>query len=120
MGERLMELVAGWSAALPAWTCRRNGLPFDLTDYTVELVLRDDTGAEVELEAGALAVLNQTTHKGKVQLTPDDDGTTFDPSTFTLTRNKKTYPVHVKATDSNNRVVYFPGDAAAEIIVHQP
>jgi hypothetical protein len=119
MGERLMETVAGWSAALPPWTCRRSGAAFDLTLYTVAAVLFDDAGAEISLEAGSLAKLDQVTNKGKVQLTPNDDGSTFDPTTFTLTRNQKVYTVRVKATDSNGRDVFFPDREAAEILVHK-
>lgn len=114
-----METVAGWGAALPPWTCRRNGQPFDLSLYTVSLVMHDDTGAEVTIDAGQFVKLNQTTSRGKVQLTPDADGSTFDPATFTVTRNQKIFTVHVKAVDSNSRPVYFPGTGAAEILVHK-
>jgi len=114
-----METVAGWGAALPPWTCRRNGQPFDLTNYTVALVIHDDTGTEIVVEAGQFVKLNQTTNKGQVQLTPDADGSTFDPATFTVTRNQKVFTVHVKVTDSNGRSVYFPGEGAAEILVHK-
>ena len=105
--SRLLELTEGWTGPLP-FTLKADGNPVDLTGMTVELILTDTNGSQVNT-AGLVTVTTATS--GLVA---------YAPARTDLTASGSPFAVRFKVTDGSAKVVYFPNGQADQIEVHRP
>ncbi len=98
-------IVEGETIERGPYTLKSDDVPFDLTGYTVELVIRpfrgtdySDTDGEVRVPAGT---------GGTVYFTPD-------ASDF-LARESP-YSIRWRVTDSQDTIVYFPNSELPDTI----
>ncbi len=98
-------IVEGETVERGPFTLKSNDLPFNLTDYTVELVIRPFRGTDYSDTDGEVRVVADTS--GTVYFTPD-------ASDF-LARESP-YSIRWKVTDSLSTVVYFPNSELPDTI----
>lgn len=110
----LFSIVAGWTGLLGPFTLKLAGVAFNLSGYTVELVLHTPMGASVPA-GGTVSVLNQGTFPGQVTYAPVAGDFTFSSSG---NLNPQRYKLHWKVTDGLGKVVYFPNVDGDEISVY--
>lgn len=91
----LLELVEGWTGALPV-TLKSDGVAQDLTGSTVVGVLRDyqdvivDTTGDVTITATTAG------------------GVTYTPDSVDFSASKSPYKLRFRVTSGAGEVVYFP------------
>lgn len=96
-----MSIVEGWTGALP-FTLKAAGEPFDLTGYTVQIVLKSRDGTVVKQSSSGITVTGSTS--GQVEYSPaSSSGDLF------LAVNTP-YRVRFKVLDFAGKFVYFPND----------
>ena len=95
------------------FTLKVDGVPFDLTDYTVTLVLRDGDGNLIT-PGGIVTKKDQVEFPGQITYQPIATDFVFRTGRFTVST---VYQMHWKVTDANTRSVFFPNDGAAQLEV---
>jgi len=108
-----INLVAGWTAELPAFTLRANGTPLDLTGFTAAQIVAKikearTTGAYVDMSNNVR--LDDDPVTGKVYLKPD-------AADFVA---GKTYDLRFQVTDGAGNVEFFPNATPNRIVVAVP
>lgn len=101
----LDQVVEGWTALLGPYTIRLNGLPYDLTGYTVSLILHNAAGQEVIAGGSLIIDPDQLTNKGKVTYAPVADDFQLVSYRYTFVQN---YQVHFRLVDSLGKVAFAP------------
>jgi hypothetical protein len=105
----IMEVVEGWSGALP-FTLTGDGDPLNLTGLTVGIVLKDGAGTVVKNTTAGISVTASTA--GEVSWTPaTSSGDVFVAS-------KTPYKVRFKLTDGLGKVIYVPNIDEDLIVVN--
>mgnify|MGYP001214686021 CR=1 FL=1 len=104
----LIEITEGWTWELGPFICKSDGVSIDLTGLTTELVLRNASGTPVVFGGTVRIDADQVTNPGYWYFTPDAD---------TFVAGKYPYKMHLKVSDSNDNVVFFPNGQPYEIAV---
>jgi len=111
----LLSITSGWTGLLGPFTLRVDGVPLNLTGFTVDLIIHDSLGNLLTL-GGSIEVLDQTLHPGQVTYQPISTDFIFSSKGATY---RQAFTIHWKVTDGANKVVYFPNTSADEIGVYK-
>lgn len=101
------HFVEGWTTPID-YQLKKNGVPFDATGMTVELILRDKNGVEV-IEGGSTAWSDAPNSIAR-----------YSPSATDLTVARSPMRVHWKVVDGAGKVAFFPKGEYEQWVIHQP
>lgn len=109
MIEALVEVVEGWTQALP-FTLKADDVAVDLSGLTVGVYLKDNTGALVASGSSEVTVTDATA--GQITWKP--------ASTSTLRAARTPYKIRFQVTDVSTDHVWFPNVDESLLKVNEP
>lgn len=112
----LFSIVEGWTGILGPFILRTDGVPLNLTGFTLTLRLRNAAGAVVVPLGVITPDPNQVTNPGKVTYVPAAADFVFGALTLGPV---ELYKFHWKVVDGASKVVYFPSGAPDEVEVYR-
>ena len=119
MSRRLIDVVEGWTAELDPFRLWVDDQPLDLTGMTVDLILKDSTGAPVAIDDAQIRKDSDQTWNPATQAGGRGQ-VYFGPTAGQLLNAKSPYTMHWKVTDGAGKVAYWPNSGADLLTVYKP